>query len=174
VHRSSSLLTLVFLGIHIVTLLFDKYAQLKLLDLVVPFGGVYRPLWLGLGTLASDLLIAVVVTSLLRHRMGPKSWRAIHWTAYAAWPISLLHALGTGSDSGRLWMRAAAALSTITVAAAVAWRLSASFGARPTAARPAAALPTAALPTAHPGYTTRSGVPGTTDNRTRSFQEVSR
>ncbi len=127
VHRSASLLTLVFLGIHVVTLLFDKYAQLKLLDLVLPFTGSYRPLWLGLGTLASDLLIALVVTSLVRHRMGLRGWRAIHWTAYAAWPVALLHGLGTGTDSGQLWLRATAALSTLTVAAAVAWRCSESF-----------------------------------------------
>jgi sulfoxide reductase heme-binding subunit YedZ len=127
VHRSSSLLMLVFLGIHVVALLLDKYAQLRLLDLVLPFAGAYRPLWLGLGTLAGDLLIALVVTSLLRYRLGPKIWRAIHWTAYATWPIAILHAMGTGTDSGQLWLRATAALSTITLAAVLAWRCSDSF-----------------------------------------------
>lgn len=165
VHRSSSLLTLVFLGIHLVTLLFDKYAKLKVLDLVVPFDGAYRPLWLGLGTLAFDLMIALVVTSLLRHRMGPRAWRVTHWTAYAAWPLALLHGLGTGTDSGRLWMRATAALSTIAVAAALAWRVSDRFGARPMTSLPTSP---ASLPTSP------AGLPGVTGNHTRSFQEVSR
>jgi sulfoxide reductase heme-binding subunit YedZ len=174
VHRSASLLTLVFLGIHMGTLLFDKYAQLKLLDLVVPFGGTYRPLWLGLGTLASDLLIALVVTSLLRHRMGAKSWRAIHWTAYAAWPIALLHGLGTGTDSGQLWLRAAAALSTVTVAAAVVWRMSESFGTRPPARRLPGSYPQSSYP--GQGYQGRDdGGPGRTyRTSTGDYQEVSR
>lgn len=155
VHRSASLLTLVFLGIHIGTLLFDKYAQLKLIDLVLPFAGSYRPLWLGLGTLASDLMIALVITSLLRHRLGAGTWRAIHWTAYAAWPIALLHGLGTGTDAGQLWLRAAAAASTLTVAAAVAWRCSASFVPDRSAVRPLAGaghVPGIGRPqTGHPG-----------------------
>jgi methionine sulfoxide reductase heme-binding subunit len=46
------------------------YAQLELFDLIVPFGATYRPMWTGLGTLVVDLLIALVVTSLLRHRLG--------------------------------------------------------------------------------------------------------
>jgi sulfoxide reductase heme-binding subunit YedZ len=177
VHRSASLLTLVFLGIHIGTLMFDKYAQLKLLDLVVPFGGTYRPLWLGLGTLASDLLLALVVTSLLRHRMGPKSWRAIHWTAYAAWPIALLHGLGTGTDSGQLWLRAAAALSTITVAAAIVWRMLESFGTRPPA-RPLPGYPGGGYPQGgYPGqgYNRHDGGPGRTyRTSTGDHQEASR
>ncbi|HET9654300.1 MAG TPA: ferric reductase-like transmembrane domain-containing protein [Kineosporiaceae bacterium] len=131
VHRSSSLLTLVFLAIHVGTLMFDKWAQLKLVDLLVPFQGTYRPLWLGLGTLASDLLIALVITSLIRLRLGPGTWRAIHWTAYAAWPVALLHGLGTGSDAGQVWMWAAGALSIITVALAVGWRVSDSFDRNP-------------------------------------------
>jgi sulfoxide reductase heme-binding subunit YedZ len=146
VHRSSSLLTLVFLGLHVGTLMFDKYAQLKLVDLVIPFNGTYRPLWLGLGTLASDLLLALVITSLLRNRLGPATWRAIHWTAYAAWPIGLLHALGTGTDAGQLWMDAVAAICAMAVFAALAWRMSATFGARPTA-----------LPSTRPRYGNTNG-----------------
>lgn len=157
VHRSSSLLTVVFLGIHIVTLLFDKYAQLRLLDLVMPFRGTYRPLWLGLGTLASDLLIALVITSLLRHRLGPRGWRAIHWAAYAAWPVALLHGLGTGSDSGRLWLWALAAISTFTVALAVSWRLSDTFDPRP-AGLPRPGLPAPPIGTL-PGATAYGPVP---------------
>jgi sulfoxide reductase heme-binding subunit YedZ len=132
VHRSASLLTLVFLGIHVGTLMFDKYAQLKLIDLVVPFAGTYRPLWLGLGTVASDLLIALVVTSLLRSRLGPRTWRGIHWAAYAAWPVALFHGLGTGTDNGQLWMWLAAAVSIFTVVLSVAWRLSETFYRNPT------------------------------------------
>lgn len=127
VHRSASLLAVAFLGVHVVSLLFDPYAQLRLVDLVLPFAGSYRPFWLGLGTLGLDLIVALVLTSLLRHRIGIRTWRAIHWTAYASWPVALVHALGTGTDAGRAWMWGVAAACLAAVAGAVGWRLSAGF-----------------------------------------------
>jgi methionine sulfoxide reductase heme-binding subunit len=123
VHRNASLLAVTFLAIHIATLFLDPYAQLEAVDLVVPFLGAYQPLWLGLGTLASDLILALVVTSLLRHRLGLRTWRALHWTAYAAWPVALLHALGNGSDNGATWLRAIAAACVVAAMAGLAWRL---------------------------------------------------
>jgi len=127
VHRNASLLAAVFLGVHLVTLLFDPYAQLRVVDLVLPFGGAYRPLWLGLGTLASDLILVLIATSLLRHRLGQRAWRAVHWAAYAAWPVAVLHGLGNGTDRGSLWLRAIAAVCAAAVLAALAWRASARF-----------------------------------------------
>jgi sulfoxide reductase heme-binding subunit YedZ len=122
-HRSVGLLATSLLAVHVTTLLFDPYAQLRLVDVVVPFVGAYRPLWLGLGTLALDLLAAVVVTSLLRARIGRRAWRAVHWAAYAMWPVALLHALGTGTDASTSWLRGIAVACVLAVAAAVAWRL---------------------------------------------------
>jgi sulfoxide reductase heme-binding subunit YedZ len=77
VHRNASLLAVGFLAIHVTTLLFDPYTQLRLVDFVLPFDGDYRPLWLGLGTLGLDLLLALVLTSLLRDRLGLGAWRAV-------------------------------------------------------------------------------------------------
>jgi sulfoxide reductase heme-binding subunit YedZ len=108
-------------------LLLDPYAQLRLVDVVVPFLGARRPLWLGLGTLGADLLLALVLTSLLRHRLGRRTWRAVHWLAYAAWPVALLHGLGTGTDAGQAWFRVIAAGCAAAAVAAVLWRASAGF-----------------------------------------------
>lgn len=127
VHRNASLMAVALLSVHIVTLLFDPYAQLKLVDVVLPFVGTYRPLWLGLGTLAFDLVLALVVTSLLRHRLGVRGWRAIHWTAYAAWPVAVAHGLGTGTDNGTWWIWTIAAACVASVVAAIGWRLSDQF-----------------------------------------------
>jgi len=122
VHRNASLLAVSFLAVHVGSLLFDPYAQLRVVDLVLPFGGAYRPLWLGLGTAALDLILAIVVTSLARHRLGLRAWRAVHWLTYAAWPLAVLHAVGTGSDAGSLWLRVVAAGCVLTVAMSLAWR----------------------------------------------------
>lgn len=127
VHRNASMVALVLLVLHIGGLLFDPYAQLKLLDVVIPFAGSYRPLWLGFGTLAFDLVIALIVTSLLRHRIGRRGFKAVHWSAYAMWPLAALHGLGNGTDSGRLWLRLILALCTALVLAAVIWRLTPAF-----------------------------------------------
>ena len=48
-HRTSSLLAIAFLALHIVTAVLDSFAPISLVDAVVPFAGTYRPLWLGLG-----------------------------------------------------------------------------------------------------------------------------
>ncbi|MFC4997633.1 ferric reductase-like transmembrane domain-containing protein [Dactylosporangium cerinum] len=124
VHRDASLLAVGFVLVHVISLFFDVYAQLELFDLIVPFGATYRPMWTGLGTLAVDLLIALVGTSLLRHRLGLRAWRVTHWLAYACWPVAFVHALGTGSDAGTWWLRTVAGACLVAVVAAVARRLS--------------------------------------------------
>jgi len=127
-HKNISLLSIVFLGVHIVTAVVDGYAPIRWLDAVVPFGSQYQPLWLGLGALAFDFLIAVAVTSVLRVRVGHRVWRAVHWLAYACWPVAIVHGLGIGSDSGQAWMQLLDVVATAAVVGAVTWRLS--LGAR--------------------------------------------
>ncbi|WP_405521705.1 ferric reductase-like transmembrane domain-containing protein [Streptomyces canus] len=122
-HRNLSLLTLVFLAVHVVTAVLDPFVHLSWAVSVVPFSASYRPLWLGLGTVALDLLLAVLVTSGLRRRLGVRRWKAVHWLAYAAWPLALFHSAGTGTDtrlSLQLWLYAACLVSVV---GAVWWRL---------------------------------------------------
>jgi methionine sulfoxide reductase heme-binding subunit len=105
-HRNASLLALVFLAIHILTSVLDSFAPVSLTDAFIPFLGSYRPFWLGLGAVSFDLILAVILTSLLRRRIGYDAWRATHWLSYASWPIALLHGFGTGSDVKSTWMLA--------------------------------------------------------------------
>jgi sulfoxide reductase heme-binding subunit YedZ len=123
VHRSSASIATLLLVVHVVTVLFDPYAQIALVDVFVPFLGVTDAFWLGLGTLALDLMLAVVVTSLLRNRIGVRAWRAVHWLSYAMWPVALLHTLGEGSDAGTAWLRVLAVGCFAAVAAASVYRL---------------------------------------------------
>lgn len=123
IHRNASLLAIVFLAVHIATVLLDGYVPIRLIDVVLPFGAGYRPVWVGLGAIAFDLLIAVAVTSMLRRHIGYRAWRATHWLAYACWPVALLHGLGTGSDAGTIWMRAVTGICVAIVIAAALTRL---------------------------------------------------
>jgi sulfoxide reductase heme-binding subunit YedZ len=122
-HRNLSLLVLVFIALHVLTTVFDGYAPISVISAVVPFSSPYRPIWLGLGAVAFDLLLALVVTSLLRARIGYKRWRAVHWLAYASWPVALVHGLGTGTDARLFWMQIVTVVCVASVVAAVLWRV---------------------------------------------------
>src|SRR5712691_5678913 len=122
-HRNLTLLALVFIALHVITTVADGYAPISLLNAVIPFTSAYRPLWLGLGAVAFDLLLALTITSLLRARIGHRRWRALHWLAYASWPVALVHGLGTGTDARVAWMQVVAASCTACVVAAVLWRV---------------------------------------------------
>jgi sulfoxide reductase heme-binding subunit YedZ len=127
VHRNLGLLVVTFLSIHVLTLLADPYAQLRLLNVIVPFTAAYRPLWTGLGATALDLVVALIVTGLLRHRLGRRTFRIVHWLAYLAWPAAVGHALGAGTDVGQVWLTGTTIACIAVVGGAVMWRLGTSF-----------------------------------------------
>ena len=70
----------------------------------------------------STWCVALVATSLLRHRMPARAWRAVHWTAYACWPVALAHGIGTGTDLRATPGLLLAGACTAAVAAAAGWR----------------------------------------------------
>jgi len=124
-HRNLTLLALVVIALHVTTTVADGYAPISFLNAVLPFTSRYRPIWLGLGSVAFDLLLALTVTSLLRARIGYRTWRVLHWLAYAAWPIALVHGLGTGTDARLTWMQLVTASCIGSVAASILWRVGA-------------------------------------------------
>ena len=99
-HRNLSLLAVVFLAIHVLTAVVDPQASVRAVSVFVPAISDRYGLWLGLAALALDLVIALVVTSLLRRRLPDALWRGVHWLAYLAWPVALLHGAGMGTDNG--------------------------------------------------------------------------
>ena len=123
-HRSISLVSVIFVGVHVVTSVVDPYAAVGLVAVIVPFVGAGNPLWVGLGAVSLDLVAAMIVSSLLRRQLGYRAWRAIHWVAYLSWPAALAHGLGMGTDAASLWFLAVAIACIATVSAALAWRLS--------------------------------------------------
>jgi sulfoxide reductase heme-binding subunit YedZ len=122
-HRSISLLSVVFLAIHIVTAIVDPYAAVRVLQIVLPLPTGPYPLWLALGALSLDVLGAVMVTSLLRQHLTLRVWKSVHWLAYASWPLAFAHSLGIGTDSGSVWFLGVAVSCAGAVGGATAWRL---------------------------------------------------
>lgn len=122
-HRNAALLAVALLAVHVLTAVLDPYAMTGFVGIVVPFSGDYRPLFVGLGTLALDVLLALTATSLLRGHLPDRVWRAVHWAAYACWPLALVHGLGSGTDAGRTWSLVLTAGCLAAAGAAVTWRV---------------------------------------------------
>lgn len=122
-HRNISLLSVAFLLVHIVTTVIDSFVNVGWLSVVLPFSSSYKRLGVGLGTIAFDLVMVVVVTSLLRLQLSQRLWRAVHLSVYAAWPVALLHFLKTGTEAKSSLGTWLAIGATAVVAGAVALRL---------------------------------------------------
>jgi methionine sulfoxide reductase heme-binding subunit len=123
IHRRISMIAVVFLAIHVATSILDSYVHIGWFAVVVPFTSPYSRFWVGLGTIALDLMVAVFVSSLFRAHLTPGTWRAIHWLAYVSWPIALAHTFGLGTDSREHWVIALGALCVLSVGLSVAWRV---------------------------------------------------
>ena len=123
-HRNIALISVLFLTVHVASAVVDPYAGIGWIDTVLPFVSVYHPFWLGLGAVALDVLIAVLVTSMLRTRISVRLWRAVHRVGYACWPVALVHGLGIGGeDAGLTWVISLNVSCALVVVAAVVGRL---------------------------------------------------
>ena len=122
-HRNLSLLALVFVALHIGTTVLDSYTSIQVSAAFIPFISSYKRGWLGLGAIALDLLIALVVTSLTRIRLGHRAWRLVHWSGYACWPVAVAHGVGAGTDEGTAWAVDITIVCVAAVAGAIAWRI---------------------------------------------------
>ena len=124
-HRNLALLSIVFLAIHIVTAIVDPFTSLGLVAAAIPFASSYRPFGVGLGVIAVDLFLALVLSSLLRDRIGQRTWRAVHWLAYGSWPLALVHGVESGSDASTPWLVGLELVCVAAVLAAAGWRIAA-------------------------------------------------
>lgn len=122
-HRNLSLLALGFLALHVGTTVIDTYTSIGLPDAFVPFLSSYKRFWLGLGALASDLMITLAITSLVRQRLGHRVWRLVHWAGYLCWPVAIVHGLGIGTDHSASWVLALTIACISAVIAATVYRV---------------------------------------------------
>ena len=123
-HRALSITATAFIAVHIATAILDSYVNISYWDIVVPFGSSFDPFWIGLGAVAIDLLIAIGITSAFRRRLSLRAWRAVHLSAYAMWPIALIHGFGvSGGDGQQRWMIVLDIVCIAAVLGALAFRL---------------------------------------------------
>ncbi|HET8626223.1 MAG TPA: ferric reductase-like transmembrane domain-containing protein [Thermomicrobiales bacterium] len=122
-HRWATITFYAFLGVHTLMMLLDPFIGFSVADVTIPFVSGYRTLWLSLGIIAGELALALGASVLVRDRIGYRAWHLLHGLAYPIFLLSLLHALGTGTDTRTPWALALYGGSLALVLAATAWRL---------------------------------------------------
>ncbi len=122
-HRRVALVALAFLVLHVMTAVVDTFVPIGWFAALVPFTSTYEPLWIGLGAVALDLLLAIVATSLLRRQLGSRLFRLVHWLVYACWPVAIAHGIGAGTDLRFAWMDILMGSCVGSVVVALGWRL---------------------------------------------------
>jgi methionine sulfoxide reductase heme-binding subunit len=122
-HRNLSLLSVAFVAVHVVSAVADGYVKIPLTAAVIPLASSYERLWLGLGAVSLDLMLAAAVTSLLRRHLSRRVWRAVHLTAYLSWPVAWFHSVFASGDlrHGPLFLLAVAC--AVAVVGATGWRV---------------------------------------------------
>jgi sulfoxide reductase heme-binding subunit YedZ len=135
-HRSVTMVAVVFLVVHILTTIADSYVPTGWLSAVLPLTSKYEPVHVALGAVAFDLILAVWVSSLLKARIANRSWRFIHWFSWLALASAITHSFLTGTDSRSSWgLALGIACSAVAIGSAL-WR----YFARPTRAAGRTAL----------------------------------
>jgi len=132
-HRNISLLAVTFIAVHVLTAVLDTFVSIPILS-------GYERLWLGLGAISFDLMLAMIITSLVRGHLNRILWRAIHLLAYLCWPVAFAHSIGSSRDLQHGWLLELSVACALIVAAAAMWRLASAARQLPRAARVAAVL----------------------------------
>jgi methionine sulfoxide reductase heme-binding subunit len=134
-HRNLALLATAFVAFHVLTAVADGYVNIPITAAVIPLASSYERLWLGLGAVAFDLMLASVVTSLLRRHLSRKAWRAVHLTAYVCWPVAWFHSIFASKDMQHGLLLVIGIICAIVVIGGVLWRLGAAGNDVPRAER---------------------------------------
>ena len=134
-HRNLSLIAVAFTAIHVLTAVIDTFVSIPLTSAVIPFTSGYEGFWLGLGAISFDIMLALIVTSLLRRHLSRGVWRTVHWLAYVSWPVAFFHSIYSSKDLQHGPLLILALVCALAVVAAVVWRLAAAAREVPRAQR---------------------------------------
>ena len=124
-HRNLSLLSTAFVAVHVLTAIADGYVTIPLTAAVIPLTSSYERFWLGLGAVGFDLMLASLITSLLRRHLSRTAWRTVHFAAYLSWPVAWFHSYFVSGDLQHGVLRLIAIACALAVIAAALWRVAA-------------------------------------------------
>lgn len=122
VHRITSMLALAFVAAHVVALVLDPVVPFSALDAIVPFTSSYRPIQVGVGTLAQWMLVLILVSTTYATAVSWSTWRNIHYLSFPCYVLALTHGIVAGTDSRSAVALLIYAASAAAVAALVVVR----------------------------------------------------
>jgi DMSO/TMAO reductase YedYZ heme-binding membrane subunit len=129
VHNWTGYVALAVSALHPVIVLFSTTAHFRLFDILVPVESPKQPLVNTVGALGLYALALVVATSYYRNRMRRRTWKRLHYTAYAAALAFFAHGLlsdPTIKGEPVDWLDAekvSVEVCVLLVAAATVWRV---------------------------------------------------
>ena len=137
-HNFLTLLSTIFLGVHILAVIVDPFTHFGWNEILIPLASHYRPEWMALGIVGLYLGIAIGISTLLRKRIGYKWWRRLHVLTLGIFALATIHGLGIGSDTQTWWALGIYVVSIVLVGSLLCWRVFSSKAKRKHApARPA-------------------------------------
>ena len=122
-HRFLGGAAVVFVAVHVISIVLDSYAHFGLVEVLVPFTGTWHPAAVAWGIVGLYLLVAVEVTSLLRKRLSKRAWRVTHFLSFPLFVVATVHLLAAGTDRQSLVLRVVVASTTVVVAILTAVRV---------------------------------------------------
>ena len=155
-HRFLGGLTVVFVAVHLASLLADSYVEFSIADLLVPFASEWHPAAVAWGIVAFYLLIAVEVSSLGMRRIPRRWWRAVHFSSFALFATGTIHALTAGTDVANPAFRWTVVATVAIVTFLTAYRALTSRRVRRTLDRQAWRVSSRPTPSASPHQSTSS------------------
>jgi sulfoxide reductase heme-binding subunit YedZ len=120
VHRFLALLGLGAVAMHGLALTLDQTVRMPLAALLVPGLSPYRPLAVGVGVLAAELMVLIYASFSLRRRIGARNWRRLHYLTFAVFAAATVHGLAAGTDR---WALGLYATSVALVSSLTTWRV---------------------------------------------------
>lgn len=122
-HRFLGALTWVFVAVHLIALSIDRWIGFGVRELFVPMATTYRPGAIAAGIVATYLLAAIQVTSMLMDRLPRRAWHALHLSSFVVFASVTAHALLAGTDGERFPTRAFALVVSVAVVLGASWRV---------------------------------------------------
>lgn len=102
-HNFLTLLSTIFLGVHILASWLDSYTHFSLAEIFIPFASHYRPEWMAFGIVALYLGIAIGISTWLRPHIGYTWWKRLHVLTLVIYALATVHGIGSGSDTLTWW-----------------------------------------------------------------------
>ena len=132
-HNWTAYIALTIAAIHPTIILFSSTANFSLIDILYPVNAPKQP-WINvLGALALYSLGFVVLTSYFRRELGRKTWKTLHFTAYATAALFFIHGIFTDPklkdapidylDGEKVYVELCMLLVIVAVALRIRWQL---------------------------------------------------